>query len=127
MQDPLSTFMTDAWVEEKGLQNGATYQGIVQFLVLGRQNNLELAQVIHKMTGKAAERFKLANRGVIASGNFADIVVFDYNSLQTKPDEPSFTPMGISHVFINGTQVINDGAYTPALAGKMILKDRGDN
>lgn len=65
MTDDLSVFMTDAWVEAAGTQNGAAYQGFPYFLKRAKDNNIPLESVIHKMTGKTADRFGIKDRGVL--------------------------------------------------------------
>ena len=122
MTDERSMFMTDAWVEESGTQNHASYQCFPYFLVKAREADLPLERIIHKMTGKTAARFGIAERGSIKIGNFADITVFDYDGLKVFNDAPDKTPEGIKHVLINGNLLVEDGAYQPKMCGKMLLK-----
>lgn len=122
MQDDLSVFMTDAWVEETGVQNGSAFQCFPYFLVRAREHKFPLETMIHKMTGKTARRFQINDRGILAAGNFADITVFDYEGLHVEPDIPDFTPRGIRYVLVNGTAVIDDGVYRPSKPGKIILR-----
>ena len=122
MTDSLSVFMTDAWVEAAGTQNGAAYQGFPYFLVRAREHDIPLESVIHKMTGKTAERFSVKERGTLAAGNYADITVFDYAGVKVDPAVPDFTPQGIKHVYVNGTAAVKDGNYLTQRAGKLILK-----
>ena len=122
MTDSLSVFMTDAWVEAAGTQNGAAYQGFPYFLVRAREHDIPLESVIHKMTGKTAERFSVKERGTLAAGNYADITVFDYAGVKVDPAVPDFTPQGIKHVYVNGTAAVKDGSYLTQRAGKLILK-----
>ena len=122
MKDDLSVFMTDAWVEEAGTQNGAAYQCFPYFLVRGRKNGIPVQNVVNKMTGATAERFKIKDRGFIKTGYFADITVFDYDNVNVNPKVADFTPEGIRHVFVNGRQLVNDGIYSGERAGRVILK-----
>ena len=122
MKDDLSVFMTDAWVEEAGTQNGAAYQCFPYFLVRGRKNDIPVQNVVNKMTGATAERFKIKDRGFIRKGYFADITVFDYENVNVNPKVADFTPEGIRHVFVNGRQLVNDGIYRGERAGRVILK-----
>lgn len=123
MKDDLSVFMTDAWVEEAGTQNGAAYQGFPYFLQRAKDNSMPLEQIVHKMTGKTAERFGISHRGILAEGNFADITVFDYDGLEVNPDVPDFTPKGIKYVMVGGTFVVDDGKFGSRKAGRVILKN----
>lgn len=79
-------------------------------------------QVVHKMTGKTAERFGIKKRGLIAEGNFADITVFDFDAIEVNPDVPDFTPKGIEYVMVNGCFAVDNGNYSPVKAGRVVLK-----
>jgi len=65
---------------------------------------LSWEEAIHKMTGKPALKFGLDRRGVLASGNFADIVIFDPATIrdQATLEEPYQYPVGITEVLVNG-------------------------
>ena len=100
-------YMTDAWVEEFGVQNPAIYDCFPKFLrdsLIGTGDTME--NTIRRMTGATAERFQLTDRGYIRPGCFADLTVFDEEEIRgAQPDqEKSF---GIRQVFINGKQVLN--------------------
>jgi len=122
IRDPLCAFMTDAWIEDTGVQNGAAYQGFTNFLVIARDNGFALEEIIHKMTGKTAERFKMDGRGVLEKGYAADVTVFDLHGLKVETDNPTFASDGIKHVFVNGVKVVSEGVYTPAKAGQVLRK-----
>ena len=124
MTDDLSVFMTDAWVEEAGTQNGAAYQGFAYFLKRARENDMPLESIIRKMTGQTADRFEIKNRGYLKEGYKADITIFDYDNVEVNPKIPDFTPKGFKYVFINGEPVIFDGVYSSKTAGKVILKEK---
>ncbi|MCL2228981.1 MAG: amidohydrolase family protein [Firmicutes bacterium] len=123
MQDENSVFMTDAWLEETGFQNAATFQCFPQFLVTARDNNMQLEQIIHKMTGKTAARYQLENRGVLKSGNFADVTIFDCENLKVNVAVPESAPKGIKYVFINGELVVDNDTYNPKTVGMHVLKN----
>ena len=55
-------------------------------------------------------------------GNYADIVVFDPDSIQDFADfeNPMQYATGVNHVFVNGTHVLDNGDHTGALAGKFV-------
>ncbi len=82
--------------------------------------SLELA--IQKMTGAAATRLGLRQRGTIRDGNLADLVVFDPATVRSNAtyDEPRQFPTGIEHVIVNGTLVVDHGAHTGATPGRGI-------
>ena len=124
MQDPLSSFMTDAWIEDTGVQNAAAYQGFTNFLKIARDNNLALEKIIYKMTGKTAERFQINDRGTLEEGNAADITVFDLNALNTDMNNSTHVSEGIKYVFVNGVKVVNNGIFNPVKAGKILSKNK---
>jgi len=81
---------------------------------------MELA--IHKMTGAAAARLGLKQRGTIRDGAFADLVVFDPATIRSNAtyEEPRRYPNGIDHVLVNGTLVVDGGTHTGATPGRAI-------
>ena len=86
--------------------------------------NLETA--VHKMTGLTASRLGLSDRGLIREGNWADLVLFDFDEIQDKPDfdKPKQPCSGIRRVYVNGVLTALDGVHTGARAGKMLRKGR---
>jgi len=74
------------------------------------------------MTMMPAEKLGLQDRGVIAAGKWADIVVFDYEKIQDKATflEPHQYPVGIPYVFVNGVAVIKNGEHTGSLPGRIL-------
>ena len=83
---------------------------------------LTLPEAIRKMTGWPATRMKLANRGTIQVGNWADVTIFDYDALQDRAtyDKPMEFPTGIEWVLVNGVVTIDHGKHTGAKAGKVL-------
>jgi N-acyl-D-aspartate/D-glutamate deacylase len=84
---------------------------------------LPLETAMRKITSLPAGHFGLKDRGKIAQGAFADIVVFDEATIASgadfhKPDQP---PIGIDHVFINGQMVVDHGTVNAnPRAGKVL-------
>lgn len=122
MEDDLSVFMTDAWVEPRGVQNGAAYQCFPAFLLNAERCGVPLEKVIHKMTGKTAERFGLRRRGQLKTGYAADITVFDRGALKIFPDQPGRSAEGIRHVYINGRAAMENGVFAAERCGEVLLK-----
>jgi N-acyl-D-amino-acid deacylase len=83
--------------------------------VLGRyvreRKALTLAQAIHKMSGFPASRTRLGDRGRLATGAAADIVVFDPATVEDRAtfEQPFQYPVGISAVVVNGRMALRDG------------------
>lgn len=102
-------YMTDAWVEEHGVQNPAIYDCYPKFI---RDSLLEtgcpMPMTIRKMTGGIADRFMIAERGYVKEGYFADLTVFDEKEMRNAlPDKTC--SFGIDKVFINGKLVLDGG------------------
>jgi N-acyl-D-aspartate/D-glutamate deacylase len=85
---------------------------------------LTLAQAVYKMTGAPAAALRLIDRGILRPGAAADITVFDpvlIADLATF-EEPQRYPAGIVHVIVNGMAVIDNGAHTGALPGRVLRR-----
>ena len=83
---------------------------------------LTLPEAVRKMTGWPATRMRLANRGTIAAGNWADVTIFDYDGLQDRAtyERPMDFPSGIEWVLVNGVVTIDHGKHTGAKAGQVL-------
>jgi N-acyl-D-amino-acid deacylase len=112
MKHPASIFMTDAWIEQAGVQNPASFGCFPKFLQLSNENGiLTLEEAIYKMTKAPADRFEIKDRGVLKKGNAADITVFDWDGVRdnTSRARTDMPPSGIEHVLINGSWALRDG------------------
>ena len=112
MKHEASLFMTDAWGEPQGVQNPGAYGCFPRFLELARDRGaLTIEETVQKMTGANAERIGLKKRGTLKKGNFADITVFDPETIcdNTTVEKTDAAPSGIESVFINGVQVLKKG------------------
>jgi N-acyl-D-amino-acid deacylase len=85
---------------------------------------LSWEEAIHKMTGLPAARLGLRDRGTLAAGNWADVVVFDPAAVADRAtfQEPHQYAAGIEHVFVNGTAVVGHGEHTGALPGRVLRR-----
>lgn len=124
IKHPDSLFQTDALVALEGTQNPACYGNFPRILQYAREFDLlSLEAVVHKMTGAAAERFGIVDRGELKAGKAADVVVFDWNQVKdnTTTEKTDQFPSGIATVLINGRLVLTDGQPdTTALPGKVL-------
>ena len=86
------------------------------------QKVLTLENAIRRMTSLPAGKLHIAGRGLLAEGNYADIVIFDYEKIEDTAtyEEPHRYPKGIPYVIVNGTIVIDKGEHTGATPGKII-------
>jgi N-acyl-D-amino-acid deacylase len=85
---------------------------------------LDLPAAVHKMTGAPAAALRLVDRGVLRRGAAADITVFDPASIVdcATIEEPRRYPDGVVHVIVNGVVVIDGGAHTGALPGRVLRR-----
>jgi N-acyl-D-amino-acid deacylase len=83
---------------------------------------LTLEEAIRKMTSWPATRMRLANRGTIKEGNWADVVIFDYDKIQDRAtyERPLLYPVGIDYVLVNGGVVIDQGKHTGIKTGHVL-------
>ena len=81
-----------------------------------------LPDMIRKMTSLPAEVLGLNDRGVIAQGKAADIVLFDYDTIADRSQftDPHRFPDGIPYVIVNGAVVVDNGVQTSAKPGKVL-------
>ncbi|HEX5451680.1 MAG TPA: amidohydrolase family protein, partial [Candidatus Limnocylindrales bacterium] len=87
---------------------------------------LSIEEAIAKMTSMPAARLGLRNRGRIADGLVADLVVFDPARVRANAtyDEPRQFPDGITWVFVNGVPTVAHGDSTGALPGRSLRRGR---
>ncbi|MFH0848805.1 MAG: D-aminoacylase, partial [archaeon] len=85
---------------------------------------LRLEEAIRKMTSLPAQKIGLKNRGMIAKGMHADIVIFDPGAIRDVAtfEEPHKFPQGIKHVIVNGQLVVRDEIQTDALPGLVLRR-----
>jgi N-acyl-D-aspartate/D-glutamate deacylase len=102
---PLPTDLLGMWVRERGV--------------------MPIEQAVRKLTGEPADMFGFARRGYLRDGNWADLCVFDPETVGTGPtrrvrdfpaDAERLTaeePSGMRHIVVNGTAIRVDGAQLP--------------
>ena len=83
---------------------------------------LPLEDAIRKMSSAVATRLAIPDRGVLKPGMYADIVIFDPNSIIDKAtyEQPRQFSTGVRYVWVNGTLVWHDGQHTGAKPGRVI-------
>jgi N-acyl-D-amino-acid deacylase len=84
------------------------------------QHAMTLEEAVRKMTSLAASRVGLMDRGILRPGMFADVTVFDPNSIKDVAtfQDPMHYSVGVKYVFVNGHPVIWDGAITEERSGR---------
>lgn len=94
--------------------------------VLGRyvreERVIPLQEAIRRLTSLPAANLKLRNRGQLAPGYYADLVVFDPATVQDHAtfERPHQYATGMVHVLVNGVQVLRDGEHTGATPGRVV-------
>lgn len=85
---------------------------------------LSLAEAVRKMTAGTATLLGLDDRGTVAAGKKADLVLFDAATVADRgtKTEPARSPVGIRYVLVNGEVVLDDGRMTTARPGRAIRR-----
>ena len=83
---------------------------------------IPLEEAVRKLTSLPAENLRVRDRGRLAAGYFADVVVFDPATIQDHAtyEDPHQYATGVVHVWVNGTQVLEDGEHTGATPGRVV-------
>ena len=83
---------------------------------------ISMEEAIRKLTALPASNLKLKNRGSLAEGYFADIAIFNPETIQDHATfaEPHQLSTGMVHVLVNGEQVLKDGEHTGAKPGQVV-------
>ena len=86
------------------------------------EKKLTLEDAIRKFTALPAQRMRLADRGVLKAGMWADVVVFDPETIRDVAtfENPNQLSEGMRFVLVNGVPVIDEGKMTNALPGKVL-------
>ncbi len=86
---------------------------------------ITLEEAIRRMTSLAAQRLGMEDRGVVAPGMAADLVVFDPTRLRDRADfgtDATLQSEGVDYLFVNGELVIDDGELTDANPGRLLRR-----
>jgi N-acyl-D-aspartate/D-glutamate deacylase len=83
---------------------------------------LGLAEAIRRMTSAAARQFGIRDRGLISEDDFADLVIFDANTVRDNAtyEKPHQYPTGILHVIVNGVPVLDPNGLTGSRPGRPV-------
>jgi N-acyl-D-amino-acid deacylase len=130
MQLPYMSFGSDAGaVAAEGetlesMTHPRTYGNFARLLgkYVRDEKVLSLEEAIRKLTSLPAENLKIAKRGMLSPGFYADVVIFDPNTIQDHAtfEQPHQYSTGVTHVLVNGRQVLKDGEHTGAKPGKFV-------
>ncbi|HSL72378.1 MAG TPA: D-aminoacylase [Longimicrobiales bacterium] len=128
LQQPWIKFGTDAGGVDPDSARGLTHPRAygTYTRILGKyvrdEQVIPLEDAIRKMTSAVATRLSIQDRGVLREGMFADITIFDANTIADRAtfEEPHQISAGVRHVVVNGVPVIRDGGHTNAKPGRAL-------
>ena len=102
---------SDGIFQEGGIVHPRQYGSATRLLgpCVRDKKLFSLEEAIYKMSGFPAARFGLLGRGTIKEGNFADLVIFDAETVSDRAtlEEPQQLSTGIEHVLVNGVPIIS--------------------
>lgn len=115
-------------VDALGLPHPRSYGTFPRIIAqyVKKERLLTLEEAVRKMTSQSADRFRITDRGRLKPGAWADITIFDLETLEDRATwaQPTLQPAGIEYVLVNGVPVIDRGAYTGAKPGR-VVRGRG--
>ncbi|HEX6159556.1 MAG TPA: amidohydrolase family protein, partial [Thermoanaerobaculia bacterium] len=87
---------------------------------------IPLEEALRRLTSLPASNLGIADRGTLRPGAFADVVVFDPDTIAARATfaQPHQYAAGMQHVFVNGTRILRDGEHTGAKPGRVVVRER---
>lgn len=132
ISDPLFSLGVDAYssVDHGPLsritKSPLPYKGHVHYLAhhVREKGTLSVEEAVRKMSSMPARRFGLRRRGLIRKGYFADLVVLDFENLNSTSSfaTPAVYPDGIVRVMVNGVSVVEAGRHSGRRAGRVLRR-----
>jgi len=91
-----------------------------------QEHVISIPEAIRRMTSLVATNLGIADRGLLRSGYYADVNVFDPQTITARAtyENPHQYAVGVAHVFVNGVQVLRDGEHTGAKPGRVVRRGR---
>jgi N-acyl-D-amino-acid deacylase len=123
MRHPRVMFCTDGGLRSSHPRGAGSYPRILGKYV--REDKvLSWEAAIRKMTSQPAARMGLRDRGILAPGKKADIVLFDPKTVRdtATTKDPRSAPVGLTHVLVNGVTVLRDGKITGDRPGQVLRR-----
>jgi N-acyl-D-aspartate/D-glutamate deacylase len=117
------------------MTDGFTYTTSLLATAVRQRQLLSLEEAIHLITQRPSALYGIRDRGVITTDAYADLVVFDPETVgpgesTMRYDMPEggarvfATPVGIEHVFVNGTEAVRGSTFTEAHPGHVLRSGR---
>lgn len=128
LKHPEVSVSTDTILMGFGKPSSLFYSCYPKFLsrYIRQKKMLSLETGVRKVSGLPAEHFNLKDRGILKENAFADITVFNPNTIASRStfEKPDEKPEGIDHVFINGGHVVERGTVrTELMAGRLLKRN----
>jgi N-acyl-D-amino-acid deacylase len=128
MQQPWIKFGTDAGGHDpektQALVHPRAYGTFTRILgkYVREERVMGLEEAIRKMSSAVAQRLFIRDRGLLREGFYADIAIFDPNTVNDRAtfENPHQLSLGMRHVFVNGIAVVKDGKHTGAKPGRIV-------
>lgn len=128
--DPNVSIVTDAILIGQGKPSHLFYDCYPKLFskYVRKEKRLTLAEAIRKSTSLPAKQLCIPNRGEIKRGNWADLVLFDADKIDTRstPNEPDVFPIGVEYVIVNGHAIVTPDGYHPDPRPGHVIR-RGEN
>jgi N-acyl-D-aspartate/D-glutamate deacylase len=130
LQQPWITIGTDAggldpeWAKPLGPYHPRAYGSYARILgkYVREEGVIPLEEAIRKMSSAVAARLGLRDRGLLQPGCYADVVIFDPQTIGDRAtfEDPHQLSVGVRDVWVNGVRVLANGTHTGAKAGQII-------
>lgn len=130
VQQPWIKFSTDAggfdpaWAKAMGPYHPRAYGTYPRVLrkYVREERLITLEDAVRKMTSSVADRLSLRERGLLRAGFFADLILFDPDTITDHAtfDDPHQLSTGVRDVWINGSRVLSGGEHTGATPGRFV-------
>jgi N-acyl-D-amino-acid deacylase len=123
LANPLISICSDGGLHGSHPRGAGSFPRVLGHYVR-EEHTLPLPEAIRKMTSLPAGRFGLKDRGLVAPGKKADLVLFDPQSVRdtATTQQPQSPPVGIPTVIVNGVPVLKDGTITHAHPGRPLRR-----
>jgi N-acyl-D-amino-acid deacylase len=130
IDDPLIMPISDALASDPadpyGTYSARGYVSTVRFWEMARAYGISDEEIVRHLTTLPARRFGVWDRGAVAVGQQADLVVFSPDDYRATADthEPFNLASGMDWIFVNGVPILASGERTANRPGKILLKER---
>ncbi|MDX2041263.1 MAG: prolyl oligopeptidase family serine peptidase [Acidobacteriota bacterium] len=125
----IENFMKQPWVMTGSDGSGGhprkwgTYPRKIREYVINRKV-ISMERMIQSSSAQVAETFRLKDRGKLAAGYFADVIVFDPKTIADKAtyDQPELPSEGLRFILVNGKLAVDSGKFNGTLGGRTLRK-----